>query len=64
MGRIEDLAVTDYHTFVLPDGCVRVWVGDYCGTVSSWHLVEPKVRQLVKLNAAGLLQPQQSPTAP
>lgn len=30
----------------LPDGCVRVTVGGLMGTVSSHHLVEPKVAQL------------------
>lgn len=33
----------------LPDGSVRVCVGDTCGTVSSHHLVEPKVNQLRNL---------------
>ena len=31
----------------LDDGCVRVQVGEYVGTVSSMHLVEPKVKQLM-----------------
>ena len=31
----------------LEDGCVRVQVGEYVGTVSSMHLVEPKVKQLM-----------------
>ena len=30
----------------LDDGCVRVCVGDVCGTVSSHHLIDPKVNQL------------------
>lgn len=30
----------------LPDGSVRVCLGGLCGTVSSWHLVEPKLAQL------------------
>ena len=30
----------------LPDGSVRVCLGELCGTVSSWHLVEPKLAQL------------------
>jgi hypothetical protein len=30
----------------LSDGCVRVCIGDTCGTVSSHHLVEPKINQL------------------
>ena len=48
--------MTTYRTFVLPDGCIRIWVGNYCGTVSSWHLVEPKVQQLLRLNDVGLQQ--------
>ena len=35
-------------TEALDDGSVRVCVGDVCGTVSSWHLVEPKINQLKK----------------
>jgi len=34
---------------MLPDGCVRITVGEVIGTVSSYHLVEPKVRQLRQL---------------
>lgn len=30
----------------LPDGAVKVCVGDRCGIVSSWHLVVPKINQL------------------
>lgn len=30
----------------LSDGCVRVCIGETCGTVSSHHLVEPKINQL------------------
>jgi hypothetical protein len=30
----------------LSDGCVRVCIGTVCGTVSSHHLVEPKINQL------------------
>lgn len=30
----------------LPDGSVRITVGELAGTVSSSHLVEPKVAQL------------------
>ena len=30
----------------LPDGSVRITVGDLAGTVSSSHLIEPKVAQL------------------
>jgi len=33
----------------LSDGCVRVCIGDTCGTVSSHHLVEPKINQLRSL---------------
>ena len=32
----------------LDDGAIRVCVGDHCGTVSSWHLVEPKANQLAQ----------------
>ena len=35
------------ETECLEDGCVRVQVGDQVGIVSSFHLVEPKVNQLV-----------------
>jgi hypothetical protein len=34
----------------LPDGCVRVCIGTNCGTVSSHHLVEPKINQLRAAN--------------
>ena len=30
----------------MPDGCVRVTVGEYVGVVSSHHLVDVKVNQL------------------
>ena len=30
----------------LDDGCVRICLGDVCGTVSSHHLIDPKVNQL------------------
>jgi hypothetical protein len=36
------------YTEILGDGCVRVCLGGRCGTVSSWHLVEPKFNQLRK----------------
>ena len=36
------------NTEILSDGCVRVCLGNRCGTVSSWHLVEPKLNQLRK----------------
>ena len=35
----------------LPDGCVRVCLGDNCGVVSSHHLVEPKINQLRNLQS-------------
>ena len=31
----------------MPDGCVRVTVGEYVGVVSSHHLVDVKVNQLI-----------------
>jgi len=34
------------ETETLDDGCVEVRVGDQIGTVSSFHLVEPKANQL------------------
>ena len=30
----------------LDDGCVRICIGSVCGTVSSHHLIDPKVNQL------------------
>ena len=30
----------------LDDGCVRICLGNVCGTVSSHHLIDPKVNQL------------------
>lgn len=33
----------------LPDGSIRVCLAGICGTVSSWHLVAQKVRQLERL---------------
>jgi len=45
----------------LEDGCVRIQVGIFVGTVSSMHLVEPKINQLqqywVKAQAAHANQP-------
>jgi hypothetical protein len=32
--------------YQLDDGAIRICFGDVCGTVSSWHLVPPKVQQL------------------
>jgi len=29
------------------DGTIQVCIADICGTVSSWHLVEPKEHQLM-----------------
>jgi hypothetical protein len=31
----------------LDDGCVRIQVGEYVGTVSSMHLVDVKINQLM-----------------
>jgi hypothetical protein len=31
------------------DGTIQVCIADICGTVSSWHLVEPKEHQLTQL---------------
>jgi hypothetical protein len=45
---------TDHTTETLPDGAIRVCVGDRCGTVSSWHLVEGKAAQLRQLGPAQL----------
>jgi hypothetical protein len=39
------------HT--LDDGSVRVCIGNTCGTVSSHHLVEPKINQLQSLYRLG-----------
>jgi hypothetical protein len=36
------------HT--LDDGQVRICIGDTCGTVSSAHLIEPKINQLRQLD--------------
>ena len=45
----------------LDDGCVRIQVGTFVGTVSSHHLIGPKVHQLqqywVKAQAAHANQP-------
>jgi hypothetical protein len=45
----------DVVTQALDDGCIRVCVGDHCGTVSSWHLVEPKANQLAQQHRQELL---------
>ena len=29
------------------DGCITITVGDLSGTVSSYHLLDPKINQLV-----------------
>lgn len=39
--------MTAVVTEQLDDGCVRITVGEFSGVVSSWHLVEPKARQLI-----------------
>jgi len=36
----------------LDDGCVRVCIGNNCGTVSSHHLIEPKINQLRSSSAS------------
>jgi hypothetical protein len=36
---------------MLPDGCVRITVGGVIGTVSSYHLVEPKLAQIRRLHS-------------
>jgi hypothetical protein len=36
-----------FHT--TPDGEIRIQLGQVCGTVSSWHLVPVKIRQLRKV---------------
>jgi hypothetical protein len=41
---------TEPTTTQLPDGAIRVCVGNRCGTVSSWHLVPGKVAQLQRLD--------------
>jgi regulator of RNase E activity RraB len=41
--------VTDLTTETLPDGSTRICLRGVCGTVSSAHLVDVKVRQLVAL---------------
>ena len=33
----------------LDDGCVKICLGTTCGTVSSHHLIEPKLNQLKSL---------------
>ncbi|QIN96727.1 hypothetical protein [Synechococcus phage S-N03] len=33
---------------ILDDGCVRITVGEYYGIVSSMHLVDTKVNQLLQ----------------
>jgi len=39
-------AMDPLATHVLPDGCIRICLGRVCCTVSSWHLVEAKRKQL------------------
>ncbi len=36
---------------MLADGCVRITVAEVTGTVSSYHLVEPKLAQIRRLCA-------------
>ena len=55
MSSVPSSTMSDASTSPMPaakirtldDGCVRVQVGEYVGTVSSMHLVEPKVKQLM-----------------
>lgn len=47
---IESAATSVQPTYqTLADGSVMVCLGATCGTVSSFHLVEPKVNQLHQL---------------
>jgi hypothetical protein len=49
---IESAASSVQPTYrTLDDGSVRVCVGNLCGTVSSHHLVEPKINQLQQLRS-------------
>jgi hypothetical protein len=41
---------------VLPDGCIQICHEGHCGTVSSYHLVEPKLAQLRALATRGLYE--------
>jgi len=44
---VESAATSVQPTLeTLDDGCVRVCIGTNCGTVSSHHLIEPKINQL------------------
>ena len=44
---VESAATSVQPTFEnLSDGSIRVCIGQTCGTVSSHHLVEPKINQL------------------
>jgi hypothetical protein len=44
---VESAATSVQPTLeTLDDGCVKVCIGNHCGTVSSYHLVEPKINQL------------------
>ena len=40
-------AKSKIRTMTLEDGCIRIQVGEYVGTVSSVHLVEVKINQLM-----------------
>ena len=47
---IESAASSVPPTYqTLADGSVMVCLGEICGTVSSFHLVEPKLNQLQQL---------------
>jgi hypothetical protein len=43
----QPLALPTFHT--TPAGEIRIQLGQVCGTVSSWHLVPVKIRQLRRL---------------
>jgi len=44
---VESAATSVQPTWeTLDDGCIRVCIGTNCGTVSSHHLIEPKINQL------------------
>lgn len=56
----DSISVANY-TEILDDGTVRVCLGQLCGTVSSWHLVEPKLNQLRRLHEARTTAPEPAP---
>jgi hypothetical protein len=44
---VESVATSVQPTLeTLDDGCVSVCIGTVCGTVSSHHLIDPKINQL------------------